>query len=325
MIQTPAQLALAVNAFLENVPRGRQPETLYEPIAYTLSGGGKRLRPVLLLMAYGLFRDDFEKVLPVAAGLETYHNYTLLHDDLMDKSDLRRGRPTVHKKWDENTAILSGDAMLVLAYRLVSQCDSSKLPAVLACFSETALEIGEGQQFDMDFETRDDVSEGEYVEMIRLKTGVLLACAMKIGGILAGAAEGDCALLYKAGEAAGLAFQLQDDWLDVYGDEAVFGKPIGGDICNNKKTFLLIKALETARGGDRCELLRQLAATTFEPKAKIAAVTAVYDRLGVGAMARKEIEKFFAESISLIKKINAADERKAALVDYVNSLKDRQL
>ncbi len=325
MIYSPAQLSAAVNAFLENVLGDRRPATLYAPIAYALSGGGKRLRPVLLLMAYNLFRDDIETVLPVAAGLETYHNYTLLHDDLMDKSDLRRGRSTVHKRWNENTAILSGDAMLVLAYQLVSQCDSAKLPDVLACFSQTALEVGEGQQFDMDFETRSDVTVGEYIEMIRLKTSVLLACATKIGGILAGASETDLTALYKAGETAGLAFQLQDDWLDVYGDEAVFGKPIGGDICNNKKTYMLIKALETARGDDRDELLRQLAMPAFEPKAKIAAVTAIYDKLGIGAPAKCEIDRYFRESVAVIDRISVPNERKAALVDYINSLKDRQL
>ena len=219
-MKTSNEILQLVNQYLDQLPYERQPRSLYEPIQYVLSLGGKRIRPVLMLLAYNLFRDDPESILPTACGLETYHNYTLLHDDLMDNADLRRGHETVHRRWDANTAILSGDSMLVLAYQRVAQCRPDKLADVLALFTETALQIGEGQQYDMDFEHRTDVSEAEYIEMIRLKTSVLLACATKMGALLADASEADAQNLYKFGEQMGLAFQLQDDFLDVYGDPA---------------------------------------------------------------------------------------------------------
>ena len=243
-----ADILTLVNNYLDNIPYTRKPETLYEPIRYVLSLGGKRIRPVLMLMSYNLYKDDADTILPTACGLETYHNYTLLHDDLMDNADMRRGHATVHKKWDANTAILSGDSMLVLSYQRIAQCAPQYLPQILDLFTTTALEIGEGQQYDMEFETRDDVCEAEYIEMIRLKTSVLLACAMKMGAIQAGASAADQDALYRYGESLGLAFQLQDDYLDVYGDPSVFGKNIGGDITSNKKTFMLINALLRAEG-----------------------------------------------------------------------------
>lgn len=224
-----------INERLDTISGDRKPETLYEPIRYVLSIGGKRIRPVLMMLTYELFRDNSEDIIMPACAIETYHNYTLLHDDLMDNADLRRGHQTVHKKWDANTAILSGDSMLVLAYQRMAQCDPAKLKPVLDLFSKTALEIGEGQQYDMDFEHRNDVTEDEYIEMIRLKTSVLLACSMKIGAILADAPAADADNLYRFGEQVGLAFQLQDDYLDVYGDPSVFGKAIGGDIVSNKR------------------------------------------------------------------------------------------
>ena len=236
------QILNLVNNYLDNLPYDRKPSSLYDPIRYVLSLGGKRIRPVLMLLSYNLFKDNPESILMPACALETYHNYTLLHDDLMDNAKLRRGHQTVHCKWDANTAILSGDSMLVLAYQRMAQCDTEKMPEVLQLFTETALEIGEGQQYDMDFEHRNDVREDEYIEMIRLKTSVLLACATKIGAILAGASTKDADLLYKFGERMGLAFQLQDDFLDVYGDTSVFGKAIGGDIVSNKKTFKIGRA-----------------------------------------------------------------------------------
>ena len=241
-MKTADEILNMVNEFLGNLPYDRKPYSLYEPVKYVLSMGGKRIRPTLMLLSYNIFKNDPEKILMNAVALETYHNYTLLHDDLMDNADLRRGHETVHKKWGANTAILSGDSMLVLAYERMAQCDEKHLAKVLKIFTTTALEIGEGQQYDMEFETRNDVKEEEYIEMIRLKTSVLLACALKIGAVLADASEEDAENLYKFGEQIGLAFQLQDDFLDVYGDTKVFGKEIGGDITSNKKTFMLINA-----------------------------------------------------------------------------------
>ena len=256
----------------------------------------KRIRPSFVLMAYNLFHDDVDRILPVATALETYHNYTLLHDDLMDKADMRRGRPTVHKKWDDNTAILSGDTMLVLAYEHLAKCDTKYLKPALDLFTETALEVSEGQQFDMEFETRNDVAEEEYIEMIRLKTSVLLACALKMGAVVAGASDADANALYAFGEKVGLAFQLQDDLLDVYGDPKVFGKAIGGDITSNKKTFMLINAFNRADAETRAELERWTTATEFDPAEKIAAVTEIYNRLGIDKLAEQRIKEYFEQS-----------------------------
>ena len=234
--QTSKELLSQIHAYIESLPYSHDPKGLYDPIEYVLGLGGKRLRPVLMLLAYNLFKEDVKAIFSQAAAIETYHNFTLLHDDLMDKADMRRGKLTVHKKWNENTAILSGDAMLILSYQFMMQgCPESCMKQVMEVFSRTALEVCDGQQWDMEFECREDVTVDEYMEMIRLKTSVLLAGALKIGAILGGASEKDAQLLYDFGIKAGLAFQLQDDYLDVYGDPAVFGKKIGGDILCNKR------------------------------------------------------------------------------------------
>ena len=251
---TASDILEKINDYLANIPYDRKPASLYEPIKYVLSLGGKRIRPTLMLLAYNLFKDDVDSILPAACALETYHNYTLLHDDLMDNAPLRRGHATVHEKWNPNVAILSGDSMLVLSYERMMQCRPDKLKPVLELFTETALQIGEGQQYDMEFETRSDVTEDEYLEMIRLKTSVLLACAAKIGAILADAPDEDADNLYRFAEQVGLAFQLQDDYLDVYGDSKVFGKAIGGDILSNKKTYMLINAFNLANEEQKKEL-----------------------------------------------------------------------
>ena len=292
-----ADILTLVNNYLDNIPYTRKPESLYEPIRYVLSMGGKRIRPVLMLMSYNLYKDDADTILPTACGLETYHNYTLLHDDLMDNADMRRGHATVHKKWDANTAILSGDSMLVLSYQRIAQCAPQYLPQILDLFTTTALEIGEGQQYDMEFETRDDVCEAEYIEMIRLKTSVLLACAMKMGAIQAGASAADQDALYRYGESLGLAFQLQDDYLDVYGDPSVFGKNIGGDITSNKKTFMLINALLRAEGQDKAELEAWIARKDFDRQEKVDAVTHLYTKLGIDRLARERIEHYTREAL----------------------------
>jgi geranylgeranyl diphosphate synthase type II len=312
-----------VNAALDALPYNRQPKSLYEPVQYVLSLGGKRIRPVLMLLGYNLYKDNPEQILMQALGLETYHNYTLLHDDLMDNADLRRGHQTVHKKWDANTAILSGDSMLVLAYQRMQQCDAKHLPAVLELFTETALEIGEGQQYDMDFETRNDVTEQEYIEMIRLKTSVLLACALKIGAILADASADDAQNLYKFGEQLGLAFQLQDDLLDVYGNPEVFGKAIGGDITSNKKTYMLINAVNRANAAQRAELMKWIEAKEFDRQEKVAAVTRLYDEIGIRQLCEEKINYYFARALSYLDKVSVSDERKQYLRAYTNEMMHR--
>ena len=320
---TADEILKLVNDYLGNLPYDRQPASLYAPIRYVLSMGGKRIRPVLMLLAYNIFRDDPQSILMPACALETYHNYTLLHDDLMDNADLRRGHETVHRKWDANTAILSGDSMLVLAYQRMAQCDAAKMPEVLRLFTETALEIGEGQQYDMDFERRDDVTETEYIEMIRLKTSVLLACALKIGAILGGAPADDADNLYRFGEQIGLAFQLQDDYLDVYGDTRVFGKAIGGDIASNKKTYMLINAFNRADDAQRAELNRWVAAKHFDRGEKIAAVTRIYNEIGIDRLAQEKIRHYFDGSRQYLAAVRATDERKAELAAYAQRMMRR--
>ena len=321
---TSDEILKKVNAALDALPYDRTPQSLYAPVKYVLSLGGKRIRPVLMLMGYNLYKENPEDIMMQALGLETYHNYTLLHDDLMDNADLRRGHETVHKRWDANTAILSGDSMLVLAYQRMQQCDACHLPAVMALFTETALEIGEGQQYDMDFETRNDVTEDEYIEMIRLKTSVLLACALKIGAILGDASERDADLLYKYGEQVGLAFQLQDDLLDVYGDEKVFGKAIGGDITSNKKTYMLINAVNRANAVQRAELMRWIEAKQFDRQEKIAAVTRLYDEIGIRQLCEEKINYYFEQSKNYLEQVSVADERKVCLRQYTAGLMNRQ-
>ena len=313
-----------VNAYLARLSYDRQPATLYEPIQYVLSMGGKRLRPILMMLAYQLYRDDAERILPQACALETYHNFTLLHDDLMDNADVRRGHATVHKRWDANTAILSGDSMLLLAFHRMMQCDEQCLKPVLDVFTTTALEIDEGQQMDMDFETRNDVTTAEYLEMIRLKTSVLLACAVKIGALLAGASAQDAAVLYQFGEKLGLAFQLQDDLLDVYGDPKVFGKAIGGDITSNKKTFMLISAQNRADERQRQELDGWITATTFDRQEKVAAVTRLYDEMNIRQLCEDKISQYFSESAAALARLDVDAARRQALADYVAVLMKRE-
>ena len=318
------ELLVKVNDFLDNLKYDRKPSGLYDPVKYVLSMGGKRIRPVLMLLSYGLFKDDVESILMPACALETYHNYTLLHDDLMDNADMRRGHETVHRKWDANTAILSGDSMLVLAYERMAKCNPVYLSDVLHTFTETALEIGEGQQYDMEFETRNDVTEDEYIEMIRLKTSVLLACAQKIGAILAGASKQDQDNLYKFGEQIGLAFQLQDDYLDVYGDPKVFGKKVGGDIICNKKTYMLINAYNRADAEQRRELQHWMEAETFNSDEKVAAVTAIYNKVGVDKLAIEKIAYYFEESKKYLDAVQVSDERKAELRLYAQKMMHRK-
>ena len=321
---TADELLHHVNAALEALPYERQPRSLYEPIQYVLALGGKRIRPVLMLMGYNLFKDDPDRIMMQALGLETYHNFTLLHDNLMDHADVRRGQPTVHRRWDANKAILSGDTMLVLAYERMAQCDGCHLPNVLSLFTETALQIHEGQEMDMAFETRNDVSEAEYIEMIRLKTSVLLACALKMGALLADAPQADAERLYKCGEQMGLAFQLQDDLLDVYGDPKVFGKAIGGDITENKKTYMLINAINRADAEQRAELMNWTASTDFDRDEKIAAVTRLYDAIGIRRLCEERIDHYFGEARMCLADVGVEAERKAHLLQYMNKMMKRE-
>ena len=312
-----------VNHYLDHLPYDRQPASLYEPVKYVLSLGGKRIRPVLMLLGYNLWKEQPEDILMPACGIETYHNYTLLHDDLMDNADMRRGHETVHRRWDANKAILSGDSMLVLAYQRVAQVPADKLQQVLDLFTTTALEIGEGQEYDMAFETRNNVTEDEYIEMIRLKTSVLLACALKIGAILADAPKEDAERLYRLGEQVGLAFQLQDDLLDVYGDPKVFGKAIGGDITSNKKTYMLINAFNRANPKQHQELKRWIEAKTFNREVKVSEVTRLYDEIGIRQLCEQKINYYFELARQTLSEVNVPEDCKQALSAYMDELLHR--
>ena len=302
-----------VNDYLAALPYDRKPASLYEPVQYVLAIGGKRIRPVLALLGYNLWREQPEDILMPA-----------MHDDLMDNADMRRGQLTVHKKWDANKAILSGDSMLVLAYQRVAQVPANKLQQVLDLFTTTALEIGEGQEYDMSFETRNDVTEDEYIEMIRLKTSVLLACALKMGAILADAPEEDCERLYRLGEQIGLAFQLQDDLLDVYGDPKVFGKAIGGDITSNKKTYMLINAYNRANDKQRAELSRWINAKTFHREVKVTEVTRLYDEIGIRQLCEEKINYYFELARQTLSEVNVPEDSKQALSAYMEELLHRK-
>ena len=303
----------------------KEPKGLYEPIIYGMSQGGKRLRPAILLAACDAVGGDCMKAMPQAAAIEMYHNFTLLHDDVMDNADLRRGKPTVCNKWDDNTAILSGDAMLTMATQMVVDgVDSVKAVRLLGEFCRTAAGVYEGQQYDMDFEQRQQVSIEEYVNMIRLKTSVLLAGACRLGAMMGDASDKVADALYEFAVNLGIAFQLQDDWLDVYGDPKVFGKAIGGDIMNNKKTYLLITALNCAKGGDREELDRWLNDKAPFAGEKIAGVTAVYNRLGVGESCRREIERYSNCAIEALRGAGLPADAEQLFEDFIRMLMGRE-
>lgn len=300
------------------------PKSLYDPIEYILSLGGKRIRPALVLMACNLYQEEVEDAIKPALGLEVFHNFTLLHDDLMDEADKRRNKPTVHKVWNANTAILSGDAMLIAAYQLIGETKSESLKEILKLFTATALEICGGQQYDMEFESRTDVTEKEYIEMIRLKTAVLLACALKMGAIVGKAPQSDAEALYQFGINIGLAFQLQDDLLDVYGDTATFGKNIGGDILCNKKTFMLINALRRASDLQKTELENWIGKKTFDPAEKIAAVTAIYDQLHLKELSEDKIHNYYEQAMECLASLSVAPERLKILKEVSARLMNRQ-
>lgn len=298
------------------------PKELYDPIKYTLDNGGKRMRPLLVLLGCKVFSEDVSQVLKPAMGIELFHNFTLLHDDIMDEAPLRRGNPSVYKKWNSNIAILSGDAMIIKAYQLLVETRKDALSDVLIEFNRTALEVCEGQQLDMNFESRDDVSLDEYLQMIGLKTAVLLATSLKIGAIIGGANSEQANLLYNFGLNTGIAFQLQDDILDVYGESAKVGKQKGGDIISNKKTFLLLKALDLANQEKSLELnvwLQSNASTE-----KVAAVTAIYNQLGVRQLAEEKMWDYYNSGIASLEKVNGNAAWVTTLKQFSNDLMHRE-
>lgn len=298
--------------------------TLYDPARYILSLGGKRLRPLLTLMGADLFGSAVDKVINAALAIEIFHNFSLLHDDLMDRADMRRGQPTVHKKWNANSAILSGDAMVIEAYRYIAKVPPASLPVIMDLFSTTAMQICQGQQLDMDFEKRMDVSEAEYIEMIRLKTAVLIGCALKMGALIGGAEPRDADCLYEYGINIGLAFQLKDDLLDVYGDPRTFGKMIGGDILCNKKTYLLIKALKNSGEQQKKMLLLWLSASEFDSAEKIRFVKNVYDELNLKVITGNLIEKYYLASLDCLTSIRVSEDRKKDLMEFSENLMYRE-
>lgn len=301
------------------------PAELYEPIQYTLALGGKRLRPTLLLAACDMFGGDIAKASSAAVGIEVFHNFTLLHDDLMDKSPLRRGKETVYRRWNENIAILSGDTMFALAYRYFLRQWHPNMEAILKTFTETAIGVCDGQQYDMNFETQADVSIADYMKMIELKTAILLAGAMKIGALYANAPEKDIDTLYRAGISIGLAFQLQDDLLDAYGDVSVFGKQTGTDIKDNKKTYLYLSALKEADKSQKETLQRLFKTTPENPDEKIRTVIGIYDSLNIKALVEKDIETYFEQSLKYLDGINLGNDSKETMKQIINQLLGRKI
>ncbi|HOO85231.1 MAG TPA: polyprenyl synthetase family protein [Prolixibacteraceae bacterium] len=291
-----------------------QPSNLYDPVIYTLNMGGKRIRPALLTMAYEMFDKQIERAFPAAMAIEMFHNFTLLHDDMMDGASMRRNKETIHIKYSNNTAILSGDAMSIISYDYINRCDTQHFREVIEIFTNTALKICEGQQYDMDFETRNDVTVDEYLHMIGLKTAILLAASLKIGALLANAPKTDAQLLYDFGFNLGMAFQLQDDFLDTYGDSETFGKKIGGDIVANKKTFLMLKTLELAKGDQLNELNKLITDEAIDIQKKVDSVTAIYNQVDVVSHSKEIMEDYYNKAIACFDKVNLEDEKKSELL-----------
>lgn len=313
------KISTALQDAIASINYPAEPARLYQPIKYTMASGGKRLRPTLLLSVMAALGKDFSTGINPALGIEMFHNFTLLHDDVMDGAELRRGQPTVHTRWDVNTAILSGDAMLTMAGMFMSQCEGRHLCAVQALYSKTAMEVYEGQQYDVDYECRTDVTVSQYLEMIRLKTSVLLACACKMGAILSDADEATCEAFYEYGIKLGLGFQLQDDRLDTYGDPVIFGKQIGGDIINEKKTWLLISALNLDKSGELASIL----GSSIGNDEKVERVRAIYDRLGLNEQSKHLIETYAADAIAAISKVELAPEERDYFIKLAESLTQR--
>ncbi len=313
-----------IEANIKKQKYGSDPASLYDPIRYIMGIGGKRLRPALTLHAYALFKKDVRRIVPYATAVEAFHNFTLMHDDIMDKAPLRRGRKTVHEKWNVNTAILSGDVMLVKVYDMFLSLEAGTMKEVVMAFNRCAAEVCEGQQWDMEFERLNGVSEKQYLDMIRRKTAALLGFSLELGAILAGASREDRKALYHFGLNVGIAFQLMDDYLDAYADPEKFGKQVGGDIIANKKTYLLIKALEHARGNDKKKLQSWLKRKDFDAEEKVSSIIGIYNLLGVGALVRKKIDQYFKKGFSSLAKVKGRREAKRELELFTLGLVERQ-
>lgn len=302
---------------------GSVPSSLYDPIRYIMSLGGKRLRPLLMLLSYSLYKKNTKRIVPLAAAIEAFHNFTLLHDDIMDNAPLRRGGKTVHEKWNVNTAILAGDVMLIKVYDQLLNVEESLLKQVLSKFNACAAEVCEGQQWDMEFEKMKNVSQEQYIQMIRQKTAVLLGFSLEMGAMLAHASVEDQKILRNFGIDMGIGFQLKDDWLDIFGDDKKFGKQVGGDIIANKKTFLLITALDRVTGKNKKELNKLIASTQIDSGKKVKAVTTLYDQLGVSSHTENKINFYFKRALSHLNKLNVREEKKEPLKKYALTLIDR--
>jgi geranylgeranyl diphosphate synthase type II len=317
------ELQQIIESEFQKIDFPKNPAELYQPIEYILTIGGKRIRPLFTVLTANLFSEDVQNAIKPSIGLEIFHNFTLLHDDIMDKADIRRNKPTVHKKWNENVAILSGDAMMIYSYEFFMYLPSEILIPIFKTFNKTAIEVCEGQQFDMNFENQIEVSEQEYIKMIELKTSVLIAACFKIGAICGGASEKDAENMYEFGKNLGLAFQLRDDYLDCFGNTSEFGKQIGGDIVANKKTYLLIKALNTSNQEIKEKLITEINKTNFDRAEKVKAILDIYKQLNIPQIAEQKIEEYYNLAFSYFDKISVPEERKTEIIEFVNLLKNR--
>ena len=309
---------------IEKQKYGKQPVSLYEPIRYLMALGGKRLRPMLTLLAYALYKENVKEIIPYAVAVEAFHNFTLMHDDIMDKAPLRRGHPTVHERWNVNTAILSGDVMLVNVYGMFLSLDKDILATVIQRFNQCASQVCEGQQWDMEFETQQTVTEKQYLNMIQLKTAVLVGFSLELGALLAGASEKDCKSLREFGINIGIGFQLKDDLLDAYGDSKKFGKQVGGDIIANKKTFLLIKSLELAKETQRRELRDWISKKKFNKSEKVNAIKSIYDTLAIPSLTEKKVDSCFNKGFSRLRDLNCSAKEKSELIKFTELLIGRE-
>ena len=319
------QYQITINEFIAANKFSKFPKELYEPLDYIMALGGKRMRPVMVMMACDLMNGKMEEAVHAAMAIETFHNFTLIHDDIMDNAPVRRGKITVHEKWNVNTAILSGDVMLIEAYALLMKYENDLLRSILNIFNKSAIEVCEGQQIDMNFESRMDVGMSEYIHMITLKTAVVLGASLEVGALIAGVSKKQAQHLYEFGKNMGIAFQLRDDYLDLYADPEKFGKQVGGDVISNKKTFMLIKALELAKDNDAIELNNWLQAATFNASEKVAAIKNIFDRLAIPQLLNDAVTHYADLAWKEFAQIEASLEKKEMMADFMNGLLAREV